>query len=84
MIVGADVVYDHSSYGDLIRFFQKALSPDGMVFLAKNERLRATAFLAALTQSFEYKQTVQTIRSGDEGQQISLFAIRPKQVRQGA
>jgi predicted nicotinamide N-methyase len=83
VIVGADVVYDRSSYGDLIHFLQSALSPNGMVFLAKNERLRAAAFLAALTERFEYKQTVQTVRTGGEGQQISLFAIRRKQAGQG-
>lgn len=78
-IVGADVLYDHSSYPDLIRFLEAALAPGGMIFLAKNDRLKATAFLAALTQSFEYKQTAQTVRSGTQGQQISLFAVRRKQ-----
>lgn len=82
MIVGADVVYDHSSYKDLVRFLNLALSPEGMIFLAKNERLRATDFLAALTETFEYKQRVQTIRSDNRSQQISLFAIRRKQPQQ--
>ena len=78
MIVGADVVYDRSSYGDLIAFFKEALAPDGMIFLAKNERLKAAAFLSALTERFEFKQSVQTIRSENRSQQISLFAIRFK------
>lgn len=80
MIVGADVVYDKSSYGDLINFLREVLAPEGMVFLAKNERLQASAFLSALTETFEFKQTVQTIRSGNRSQQISLFAIRPKKI----
>jgi predicted nicotinamide N-methyase len=79
MIVGADVVYDRRSYGDLVRFLKAALAPDGIVFLAKNEQFQARAFLAALTENFEFKQSVQTIRSEDRIQQISLFAIRPKQ-----
>lgn len=83
-IVGADVVYDHGSYDDLVRFFQRALSPQGMIFLAKNERFKATAFLAALTERFEYKQTVQTVHSGRQAQQISLFAIRRKPGPAGA
>ena len=78
-IVGADVLYDHSSYPDLIRFLEAALAPGGMIFLAKNDRLKATAFLAALTQNFEYKHTAQTVRSGTQGQQVSLFAVRRKQ-----
>ena len=83
MILGADVVYDRRSYGDLVRFLKRALAPDGIIFLAKNEQFQATAFLAALTESFEFKQTVQTIRSQDRSEQISLFAIRPKKFDQG-
>jgi predicted nicotinamide N-methyase len=79
MIVGADVVYDRRSYGDLVRFFKMALVPKGMIFLAKNEQFRTAAFLAALTESFEFKRTVQTIRSEDRIAQVSLFAIRLKQ-----
>jgi 2-polyprenyl-3-methyl-5-hydroxy-6-metoxy-1,4-benzoquinol methylase len=78
VIVGADVVYDRSSYGDLVRFLKMALAPDGIIFLAKNEQFQATAFLSALTEHFEFKQTVQTIRSENRGERISLFAIRPK------
>jgi predicted nicotinamide N-methyase len=78
VIIGSEVVYERENYPVLVRFLLKALAPDGIIFLAKNARLNTPAFFAELTRHFEYKETVQTIRSGDEAQRIGLFAIRRK------
>ena len=78
LIVGSEVVYERESYPVLVRFLLKALAPEGIIFLAKNSQLNTPAFFAELTRHFEYKETVQNIRSGDEAQRIGLFAIRRK------
>ncbi len=78
VIFGAEIIYDRSSYPLLVSFFRKALAPNGTVFLAKSTSLHAPAFFEELTRYFKFKQTVQTVRSGGESQQVSLYAIRFK------
>ncbi|MCE5242294.1 MAG: methyltransferase domain-containing protein [Syntrophobacteraceae bacterium] len=77
-IVGSEVVYDRKSYPLLVRFLRESLAPDGIIFLAKNADLHTPAFFTELTKYFEFKQTVQTVQTGEDPQQICLYAIRHK------
>lgn len=79
VIVGSEVVYDRSSYPALVQFLRNALSPEGIIFLAKNAELHAPMFFAELTKYFEFKQNTQTVKTSDEPCKISLYAIRRKQ-----
>ncbi len=78
VIFGSEVIYDRENYPLLVGFLRKALAPNGTIFLAKNSSLHAPAFFEELTRYFKFKQTVQTVRSGEETQQISIYAIRFK------
>jgi hypothetical protein len=78
MIIGSEVVYERESYPVLVEFLRKALTPEGIIILAKNAQLHTPAFFAELTRYFEYKETVQSIRSNEDVQHISLYAIRRK------
>jgi len=78
VIVGSEVVYDRRSYPLLVDFLRRSLTPDGMIFLAKNADLPAPTFFTELTKCFEFKKTSQSFRSDGEEQQIELFAIRHK------
>lgn len=78
VIFGSEVIYDRKNYPLLISFLRRALAPNGTIFLAKNTSLHAPAFFEELTKYFKFKHTVQTVRSGEETQQISLYAIRFK------
>ena len=75
VIFGAELIYDRDSYPLLVSFLRKALAPNGTIFLAKSTSLHAPAFFEELTRYFKFKQTVQTIRSGGESQQVNLYAI---------
>lgn len=79
MIVGAEVLYDRQTYPLLVDFLRRALSPDGMVFLAKHTELKTPLFFTELTKHFEFKQMTRTIRTGDRAEEIGLYAIRFKQ-----
>jgi predicted nicotinamide N-methyase len=76
LIVGAEVVYDRESYDILIHFLRRMLSPQGVVYLAKNESRETTAFFHRLSPHFEFKKSVRTIRSGNGSEQIGIYAIR--------
>ena len=78
VIVGSEVVYDRQTYPTLVHFLRSALAPGGMIFLAKNLSLHAPMFFAELAKYFELKHSVQTLRGGDEDEQVELYAIRPK------
>lgn len=78
VIFGSEVIYDRKSYPVLVEFLRKALAPHGTIFLAKSTSLHAPKFFEELTKYFKFKHTVQTIRSGDEHLQVSLYAIRFK------
>ncbi|MFZ2447739.1 MAG: methyltransferase [Syntrophobacteraceae bacterium] len=78
VIFGSEVIYDRKTYPLLVAFLQKALAPNGTIFLAKNTSLHAPAFFEELTRYFKFKHTVQTVRSGEETQQVSLYAVRFK------
>lgn len=78
VIFGSEVIYDRKTYPLLVDFLRRALAPNGTIFLAKHSTLHAPAFFEELTKYFKYKHTVQTVRSGDESQQISLYAVRLK------
>ncbi len=78
VIFGAEAIYDRDSYPLLVSFLRKALAPNGTIFLAKSTSLHAPAFFEELTAYFKFKQTVQTVRSCGESQQVSLYAIRFK------
>lgn len=79
VILGSEVVYDRPSYPALVQFLQKTLEPKGIIFLAKNAQLHAPLFFAELTKYFEFKQNTQTVKSSEGPNEISLYAIRPKQ-----
>ncbi|MFP5211998.1 MAG: class I SAM-dependent methyltransferase [Acidobacteriota bacterium] len=78
VIVGSEIIYDRPSYPLLVGFLRKALSSDGLIFLAKSTELDTPMFFRELTQYFELKQKTQVVRSGEEEQAIDLFAIRKK------
>ncbi len=78
MIVGSEVVYDRECYPLLVSFFNRALSPGGMIFLAKHYEMDAPKFFSELTKHFEFKENVQKTRSDGEEQKIALYAIRRK------
>ena len=79
VIFGSEVVYDRQSYPALVYFLRRVLSPKGMIFLAKNAELNAPTFFVELTKYFEFKQNTQTVRTSEESQDITLYAVRPKQ-----
>ena len=83
VIVGSEVVYDRRSYPLLVDFLRRSLTPEGVIFLAKNADLPAPTFFVELTRCFEFKKTSQTLRMDDEAQQIELFAVRHKQPKDG-
>jgi predicted nicotinamide N-methyase len=78
LIVGSEVIYDRRCYALLVDFLHRALTPTGIVFLAKHVDLKAPTFFTELIKFFEFKQTVQTITVDGESQQIGLYAIRRK------
>lgn len=78
VIFGSEVIYDRQHYPLLISFLRKALAPNGTIFLAKSTSLHVPAFFEELTKYFKYKHTVRTVRSGEEAQEVSLYAIRFK------
>ena len=78
VIVGSEVVYDRRSYPLLVDFLRRTLTPNGVIFLAKNADLPAPTFFVELTKHFKFKNTSQTLRRDGETQQIELFAIRHK------
>jgi predicted nicotinamide N-methyase len=81
VIIGSEVVYERETYPMLVEFLRKALAPEGIIFLAKNAELHTPAFFAELAKHFEFKETVQTLRSGEEDRRICLYAIRRKSRR---
>jgi predicted nicotinamide N-methyase len=83
VIVGSEVVYDRRSYPLLVDFLRRSLTPDGVIFLAKNADLPAPTFFTELTKCFEFKKTSQTLRMDGEAQQIELFAVRHKHPKDG-
>jgi EEF1A lysine methyltransferase 3 len=78
VITGAEVVYDRQLYPDLVQFFRSVLKPQGIIFLAKNAQLPTSRFFSELTRHFKFKQTVQTVSTDGDPQQILLYAIRHK------
>ena len=78
VIFGSEVIYDRKTYPLLVAFLRKALAPNGTIFLARNTSLHVPAFFEELTRYFKFKHTVRTVRSGDETQQVSLYAVRFK------
>lgn len=78
IVFGSEVIYDRKSYPLLVRFLRRAVAPDGMIFLAKNQGLHAPRFFEELTRYFEFKEKVQEIRSCGEAEKICLYAIRRK------
>lgn len=78
VIFGSEVVYDRKSYPALVDFLNRALAPNGIIFLAKDATLHAPAFFAELTKIFEFKETTQSVRSDGEARKICLYAIRRK------
>jgi EEF1A lysine methyltransferase 3 len=78
VIIGAEVVYDRQLYPDLVQFFCSVLKPQGIIFLAKNAQLPTPTFFSELTRHFKFKQTVQTVSTDGDSQQIVLYAIRRK------
>jgi predicted nicotinamide N-methyase len=78
VIFGSDVIYDRKTYPLLVGFLKKAIAPNGTIFLAKHTSLHAPTFFDELTKYFKFKHTVQTVRSGEESQQISLYAVQLK------
>ena len=83
MIIGSEVIYDRRSYPLLVDFLNRTLKPGGMVFLAKHQELNTPAFFAELTKLFEFKQTVQTVRTDGNAEEIVLYAIRRKKNANG-
>ena len=79
VIVGSEVVYDRRSYPQLVDFLRRSLTPDGVIFLAKNADLPAPTFFTELTKCFKFKKTSQRLRRDGEAQQIELFAVRHKE-----
>ncbi len=79
VIFGSEVIYDRKTYPLLVEFLRKALAPNGTVFLAKSTSLHAPAFFEELTKYFRFKHTVMTVRSGDETQQVTLYAVKFKE-----
>jgi len=78
VIFGAEVTFDRKTYSLQAEFLKKSLAPNGTIFLARHTTQHAPDFFEELTKYFKFKHTVQTVRSGDESQQISLYAIRLK------
>ena len=78
VVFGSEVIYDRENYPLLVKFLGRALTPDGMIFLAKNAGLNTPKFFGELTKYFVLKQMSRTIRTGDEPQTVELFAIRKK------
>jgi predicted nicotinamide N-methyase len=78
VIFGSEVVYDRKSYASLVNFLDKALAPNGIIFLAKDYTLQTPSFFAELTKLFEFKETTQSVRSDGESRKICLYAIRRK------
>jgi EEF1A lysine methyltransferase 3 len=81
VIVGSEVVYDRRSYPLLVDFLQRTLTSDGVIFLAKHAELAAPTFFAELTRCFKFKKTSQTIRMDGEAQEIELYAVRHKSLK---
>jgi EEF1A lysine methyltransferase 3 len=77
-IVGSEVVYDRRSYPLLVAFLSRSLTPEGVIFLAKNAELPASTFFEELTKCFMFKKTSQSLRMDGEAQEIELFAVRHK------
>jgi predicted nicotinamide N-methyase len=78
VIFGSEVIYDRQYYRALVEFLHKALTPNGVIFLSKNEQLPTPTFFPELTRHFKFKQTTQTLSSGGERLKIELYAIRHK------
>ncbi len=86
MIIGSEVVYERKTYPMLVRFLRRALSPDGVIFLAIHDALKVSTFFEQLTEYFQFKRMRRTIRVSGRVENISLFAVRFKdrnQARQG-
>jgi len=83
VIVGSEVVYDRRSYPLLVDFLRRSLTPEGVIFLAKNADLPAPTFFTELTKCFKFKKTSQRLRRDGEAQQIELFAVRHKRPKDG-
>jgi EEF1A lysine methyltransferase 3 len=77
-IVGSEIVYDRRSYPALVDFMHRSLTPNGMIFLAKNADLPAPTFFTELTRHFAFKKTSQTLKNNGESHEIQLFAVRHK------
>jgi predicted nicotinamide N-methyase len=82
-IVGSEVVYDRESYPALVRFLLDSITPNGMIFLAKNAQLNAPKFFKELTKHFELKEKIHNIRADGEDQRIALYAVRLKENGRG-
>ena len=51
VIVGSEVVYDRRSYPLLVDFLRRSLTPDGVIFLAKNADLPAPDIFCGADQA---------------------------------
>lgn len=78
IIMGSEVVYDRKTYDVLVDFLDRALAPDGTIFLAKNKDLKTPLFFNHLVERFKFKEKIVRL-SGPEGDiEVVLYAIQKK------
>jgi len=75
LIFASEVLYKEDSYIPLINFFKNHLKEDGLIYLAKNRKIRAEGFFNELEKDFFISKKEVGLKGGDEKYIIPIYEI---------
>lgn len=78
LMLASEVLYKKETYIPLINFFKNHLKEDGLVYLAKNRKIRAEGFFNALEKDFFVSKKEVGLKGDDEKYVIPVYKIRLK------
>jgi len=78
LIVGSEIVYQHSVIEALEALFKKHLAPHGRVVLTGRVRTTETRFFERMSSSFNIRTKKHTLRSEEKSETVVLFELSEK------
>jgi len=75
LILASEVLYKKDSYIPLINFFKNHLKKDGLIYLAKNRKIKAEGFFNKLKKEFFVSKKEVGLKAADEKYIIPVYKI---------
>lgn len=75
IILASEVLYKEDTYVPLINFFKAHLKEDGLIYLAKNRKIKAEGFFNELERDFSFSKKEIGLRSGEDKYIIPVYEI---------